>query len=121
VRNPLWALISVAVWAIAAYANPVGREASARAQAGGGTVVSIPVPSPGDVSYGVAQVRISDGRGPARAPVGATIFQSAVGGLAFVARSATWSRLRRDTKVYVVVASGAGRGSARSPSSSLGA
>jgi hypothetical protein len=86
------------------------RRPPARAQAGGGTVVSIPVPSPGDVSYGVAQVRISSSRGHGPAPAGATIFHSSIGGVAFVARSASWSTLRRDTKVYVVVASSAGRG-----------
>ncbi len=68
--------------------------------------VALPVPSPGDVSYGVARVRIVPGS-RLTSPMGLAgaqpIFASRVGGLSVTARSPSWRSLRATTHVYVVV------------------
>jgi hypothetical protein len=68
--------------------------------------VALPLPSPGDVSYGVERVRIMPGSrlaSPAGVAGAQTIFAARVGGLAVAARSSGWSSLRATTHVYVVV------------------
>lgn len=68
--------------------------------------VRLPVPSPGDVSYAVARVRIAPGfrlSSPAGLGGQQSIFASHVGGLAIRAGSSSWRGLRANTHVYVVV------------------
>jgi sugar lactone lactonase YvrE len=75
--------------------------AQARASAGPrAAIVSIPLPSPGDVSYGMAQVQVV--RGASRRATG-SVFTGRVGGIAIAARAAKWSSLRQSTRVYVAV------------------
>jgi hypothetical protein len=66
-------------------------------------------PAAGDLSYGVAEVRIvpNAGRGGATA-LGRRIFAQRVGGLAIVARSRERSRLGASSRVFVVVSRVAG-------------
>jgi sugar lactone lactonase YvrE len=64
------------------------------------------VPSAGDVSYGVARVRIAPGSRAPALPLrvgGPKVFGGRVGGLAIVARAQRLRALRGVTKVYVVV------------------
>jgi hypothetical protein len=76
--------------------------------------VALPVPSPGDVSYAVARVRIAPGSRLRIAPgsrltsptgLGALqkVFATRLGGVAVTARSASWRSLRATVRVYVVV------------------
>ncbi len=90
--------------ALATGAHPGPGVRSSRAI--GMAAVALPVPSPGDVSYGVARVRIVPGSrlsSPAGLGGQPRVFVTRLGGLAVTARSATWRSLRATVHVYVVV------------------
>jgi hypothetical protein len=72
--------------------------------------VVLPAPSAGDVTYGVAQVRIGHTPPPPAAVPGRTGFATRVGGLEIVARSSQWRALRATTRVFVVVSRVRGAG-----------
>ena len=69
------------------------------------TTVSLAAPSAGDITYGVAQVRIA---GRAGKPRGGNVFRSRIGGLSMTASASRWSSLRKTTKAYVIVGRVAG-------------
>ena len=93
-------------------ATHLSRGTVAHRGAARGTSVRLAIPSGGDLTYGVAQVRI-DRRAFTPASGGSgVVFAQRVGGLAVVSRSEAWSRLRRSLHVYVVVSPVAGAGSA---------
>jgi hypothetical protein len=74
--------------------------------------VALPVPSPGDVSYGVAEVRIASGRHSMAVPPagdGQLVFNQSIGALAVSARSTRWRTLSPTTRAYVVVSRVAGK------------
>ncbi|MBI5104849.1 MAG: hypothetical protein HZB46_07670 [Solirubrobacterales bacterium] len=74
------------------------------------TQVTIPLPKAGDVSYGVVQVKIAKAaKAPARGRD--TAVRSKVGGLAVDVRSPQWKKLKKTTKVYLVVSNVNGGGS----------
>jgi hypothetical protein len=76
---------------------------------------ALAAPSPGDVSYGLAQVRIAGRpRRPAdpAAATGDLMYAGRVGGLAVTVRARDWRALRASTRVYVVVSRVAGQGPA---------
>src|SRR4051794_15201155 len=64
------------------------------------TTVQIPLPSPGDASYGVVQVKTGK-KLKAFPPKGARVLRETVGGLKVEARATGWKALRKTTKVYV--------------------
>ena len=64
------------------------------------TRFSMPVPSPGDVSYGVVQVNLGKkGKVPRR---GRKVLAQTLAGMKVQARSKAWRKLRKSTKVYLV-------------------
>jgi sugar lactone lactonase YvrE len=71
-----------------------------------GFALALAVPSAGDVSYGVTQVRIAPGSRALvlpRATGAQRVFAGRVGGLSMSARSPSWRSLRASVRVYVVV------------------
>jgi hypothetical protein len=71
---------------------------------------ALPAPSGGDVTYGIAQVRITRRRLPPGAThTGQLVFAGRVGGLAVAVRSRQWSALRASTRAYVVATRVAGQ------------
>jgi List-Bact-rpt repeat protein len=99
-------LVGVAAGALTARAHAGARVARSAGAGNWMAAVALPVPSPGDVSYGVARVRIGPGS-RLSSPTGLsgqqTIFASRVGGLAIRAQAGSWRALRASTHVYVVV------------------
>ncbi|PTL59697.1 hypothetical protein [Paraconexibacter algicola] len=69
-------------------------------------------PAPGDVSYGVVQVRRTSTKVPRSRPGATRAVGQTVGTLGIDIRSSAWKRLRRTTKVYVATAPVQGQGSA---------
>ena len=64
------------------------------------TRFAISVPSPGDVSYGVVQVKLGKtGKAPR---AGAKVFKQTLAGMKVQARSKAWRKLKASTKVHVV-------------------
>ena len=109
VRRLAQVVVAGAALAVAFVAGSPGSAAGDRA-APRGFVAALAAPTPGDVSYGIARVRLVRVlRSPAAA--GGLVFGQRVGGLVIVARSSRWRSLRATTRVYVVVSSvvGAGR------------
>src|SRR5438105_7824048 len=94
-----------------ALAGGAGACARARARANRAFAVVLQAPSAGDVTYGVARVRIVRGLRPT-ASAGQRLFAGSVGGLRLLARSVQWRTLRVSTRVYVVVSRAPGRDSA---------
>ena len=99
-----------AALALAACAAVSGGSGAAPRAASGGParsfVVALTVPAAGDVSYGVAQVRIvprAERLHPAPTTAARLVFAGRIGGLSIVARSANWSELRASTRVYLAV------------------
>lgn len=89
--------------AMRAHAGGGGRPSNA---AGGMAALALAVPSPGDVSYAVARVRIAAGSRltpPAGLSGQQNIFVTRLGGLTVTARSRSWRSLRATVHVYVVV------------------
>jgi hypothetical protein len=89
--------------AMRAHAGGGGRPSNA---AGGMAALALAVPSPGDVSYAVARVRIAAGSRltpPAGLSGQQNIFVTRLGGLTVTARSRSWRSLRATAHVYVVV------------------
>lgn len=66
------------------------------------TRVTLDVPTAGDASYGVVQVKLGKQSGKSRKGRD-RVFGSKIGGLSFDVRSKSWRRLRATTKVHVVV------------------
>jgi hypothetical protein len=108
-RYALLAAICLLLGAGATFATRAHAGGGARPSSGVGNwtaAVALPVPSPGDVSYGVARVRIVPGSrliAPSGLAGQQTIFAGSVGGLSVTARSPSWRALRATTHVYVVV------------------
>jgi hypothetical protein len=73
------------------------------------TTVVLPIPKSGDLTYGVAQVRLRRTQAP-RPGAGARIFRTKVGGLKVAARSKGWAKRARTTKVRVAVTRVSGGG-----------
>jgi uncharacterized delta-60 repeat protein len=65
--------------------------------------VDVQVPSPGDVSYAVVQVRLGKPGRASPSPRRERVFRDKIGGLAFDVHSRAWRKLRKSTKVYVFV------------------
>jgi hypothetical protein len=111
--RPRYALLAVLCLLVGAatggFATGAHAGAAVARPAGAGNwiaAVALPVPSPGDVSYAVARVRIAPGSrlsAPAGLTGQQTIFASRVGGLVIRAQSGSWRALRASTHVYVVV------------------
>lgn len=87
----------LAALAIAALAIPADAHAAPR-----GTTVVLDIPKSGDLTYGVAQVRIGRTHAPG-VGAGARVFRTKVGGLKVAARSKGWAKRAKTTKVRVAV------------------
>jgi hypothetical protein len=64
--------------------------------------VVIPLPSPGDVSYGFGELRVTGGSAGVPGAGTGAIFAAHVGQLGIAASSSAWSKVRKNTHVYVV-------------------
>ena len=95
----LLALVTIVATSGIAQARTVPSRHSNRRAA---TEVVLKLPTPGDITYGVAQVHIT-ARPRQSHPTKATIFQGDTGGLEIQATSPAWRALRKSTHVYVVV------------------
>lgn len=73
------------------------------------TRVTIDVPTSGDASYGVVQVKLAKQSGKSRKGRD-RVFASKIGGLSFDVRSGSWRKLRASTKVHVAVSKIKGEG-----------
>jgi hypothetical protein len=99
-------LVGAATGGFATRAHAGARAAAPSSAASWMAAVALRVPSPGDVSYGVARVRIAPGS-RLGVPVGLSgqpsIFAGRIGGLVVRAQSGSWRALKASTRVYVVV------------------
>ncbi len=96
-----WRCALIAAGALAVF----GAAAPAHAR----TKVTIPLPSAGDVSYGVVQVKLGKGRPSPRRPR-TLAFRETLGGLRVDATTPRYKQLRKRTKIYVFSARAGGKG-----------